>query len=118
MRHHPTSAKEAVVNNYYTAASVSTGSKEKQYLTSIVDKTLTNNGYSKSRQIFKPRNQQSKKQVPKLVTLILPITNENDANCIKNFVKAKKRPISPIFTTQKLWHKHFENQGCLITNSV
>ena len=34
-----------------------------------------NNSYSKPRQMIKPRNQRSKKEVPKLATLSLPYTN-------------------------------------------
>ena len=59
MSHHPTSIKEAVVNNYNnTATTVSSGPEEKEYSVSIVDKMLANNGYSKPKQMFKPRNQQ------------------------------------------------------------
>ena len=50
MSHHPTSTKEAVVNNYYnTATAVSSRPEEKEYSMSIVDKMLVNNGYSKPR---------------------------------------------------------------------
>ena len=49
----------------------------------------------------KPRNQRSKKEVPKLATLSLPYTNERDANCIRNYIKSNKMPIRPIFTPGK-----------------
>ena len=102
MSHHPASTKEAVVNNYYnTATTVSSGPEEKEYSMSIVDKMLANIGYSKPRQMFKLRNQQSKKEVPKLATLTLPHTNERDSNRIRNFIKANKMPIRPIFTPGK-----------------
>ena len=102
MSHHPASTKEAVVNNYYnTADAVSSGPEEKEYSMCIVDKMLVNNGYSKPRQIIKPRNQRSKKEVPKLATLSLPYTNERDVNCIRNYIKSNKMPIRPIFTPGK-----------------
>ena len=61
MLHHPAATKDAVVNNYNTADAVSSGPEEKEYSMCIVDKMLVNNGYSKPRQMFKPRNQRSKK---------------------------------------------------------
>ena len=62
---------------------------------------LVNNGYSKPRQMYKPRNQQSKKEVRRLAILTLPYTNERDANCIRNYMKSNKTPKRPIFTPVK-----------------
>ena len=59
---------------------------------------LVNSGYSKPRQMYKPWNQQSKKEVRRLATLTLPYTNERDANCIRNYIKFNEMPIRPIFT--------------------
>ena len=123
MSHHPTSTKEAVVNNYYnTATTVSSGPEEKEYSMSIVDKMLANNGYSKPSQVFKTRDQQSKKEVPKLATLTLPYTNERDSNCIRNFIKANKMPIRPIFTPGKTLaqtfckSRPFDQKQCVKSN--
>ena len=86
MSHHPASTKEAVVNNYYnTADAVSSGPEEKEYSMCMVDKMLVNNSYSKPKQMSKPRNQRSKKEVSRLAALSLPHTNERDANRISNY---------------------------------
>ena len=68
---------------------------------------LANNGYSNPRQMFKLRNQQSKKEVPKLATLTLPYTNERDSNRIRNFIKANKVPIRPILMPRKTLAQKF-----------
>ena len=121
--HHPASTKEAVVNNYYnTADAVSSGPEEKEYSMCIVDKMLVNNGYSKPRQMIKPRNQRSKKEVPKLATLSLPYTNERDANRIRNYIKSNKMPIRPIFTPGKTLaqtfckSRPFDHKQCIKSN--
>ena len=123
MSHYPTSTKEAVVNNYYnTATAVSSGPEEKEYSMSIVDKMLVNNGNSKPRQMFKPRNQQSKKKVPKLATFTFPYTNERDSNRIRNFIKTNKMPIRSIFTPGKTLaqtfckSRPFDQKQCVKSN--
>ena len=84
---------------------------------------LANNGYSKLRQMFKPQNQQLKKDVPKLATLTLPYTNERDSNCIRNFIKVNKMPIWPIFTPEKTLaqtfckSRPFDQKQCVKSNT-
>ena len=51
--------------------------------------------------MYKPRKQQSKKDVLRLGTLTLPYTNDRDANRIRNFIKSNKIPVRPVFTPGK-----------------
>ena len=100
--HHPTSTKEAVVNNYYNTANiVSSGPDEREYSINLVDKLLIKNGYNKPSQMIKPKKQQAKKETKRLATLTLPYTSDKDANRIRNYIKSNKMPIRPVFTPGK-----------------
>ena len=72
MSHHPTSTKEAVVNNYYnTANAVSSGPVEREHSINMVDKLLEKNGYNQPRLMYKPRKQQSKKAQCKRIHIFI-----------------------------------------------
>ena len=123
MSHHPTSTKEAVVNNYYnTANAVSSGPVEREHSINMVDKLLEKNGYNQPRLMYKPRKQQSKKEVLRLATLTLPYTNDKDANRIRNYIKSNKVPVRPVFTPGKTLaqtfcrSKPFDQKECVKSN--
>ena len=108
MSHHPTSTKEAVLNNYYNAANaVSSGPVGREHSINMVDKLLEKNGYNQPRLMYKPRKQQSKKEVLRLATLTLPYTNDKNANRIKNYIKSNKVPVRPVFTPGKTLAQNF-----------
>ena len=67
----------------------------------MVDKLLEKNGYNQPRPMYKPRKQQSKKEVLTLATLTLPYTNDKDADRIRNYIKFNKVPVRPVFTPGK-----------------
>ena len=121
--HHPTSTKEAVVNNYYNTASiVSSGPDEREYSINLVDKLLIKNGYNKPRQMIKPKKQQAKKETKRLATLTLPYTSDKDANRIRNYIKSNKMPIRPVFTPGKTLaqtfcrSRPFDQKECIRSN--
>ena len=111
MWHYPTTSKEAVISNYYnTAHAVSSGPAEREHSLNMVDKLLEKNGYNKPRQMFKPRKQQSKKEVLRLATSTLPYANDKNANRIRNYIKSNKMPIRPVFTPGKTLAQTFCRQ--------
>ena len=72
--------------------------------------------------MYKPRKQQSKKEVSRLATLTLPYTNDKDANRIRNFIKSNKIPVRPVFTPGKTLaqtfcrSRPFDQKECVKSN--
>ena len=95
---------------------------EREHSINMVDKLLEKNGYNKPRLMYKPRKQQSKKEVSRLATLTLPYTNDKDANRIRNFIKSNKIPVRPVFTPGKTLaqtfcrSRPFDQKECVKSN--
>ena len=108
--HYSESTKTAVASNFYrTAKEVSSGETELKHSLDIVDKLLLDNEYPQPRDYNRSGSTSSKKKKQhsqqNLVSLSLPYTTEKDANKIRNYIKSKKIPISPVFTPRGLYSK-------------
>ena len=123
--HHQQTTKEAVAKNYYrTATEVSSGPAELQHSLNIVDSVLKQNNYPSPRsyatsaRVSTPKRQNNNKYV----TLTLPYTTEKDANRIRNYIKAKKMQVRPVFTPGKTLKQTFcksrplDNNKCVLGN--
>ena len=101
---------------------VPSGPDEREYSINLVDKLLVKNGYSKPRQMIKPKKQPTKKEAKRLVTLTLPYTSDKDANRIRNYIKFNKMPVRPVFTPGKTLtqtfcrSRPFDQKECVRSN--
>ena len=123
--HHQQTTKEAVAKNYYrTATEVSSGPAELQHSLNIVDSVLKQNGYPSLRSYATAArvNTLKRQNNNKYVTLTLPYTTEKDANRIRNYIKANKMQVRPVFTPGRTFKQTFckfrplDNNKCALGN--
>ena len=123
--HHQQTTKEAVAKNYYrTAIQASSGPVELQHSFNIVDSVLKQNGYPcpLSYATAAGVNTLKRQNNNKYVTLTLPYTTEKDANRNRNYIKANKMQVRPVFTPERTLKQTFsksrplDNNKCVLGN--
>ena len=123
--HHQRTTKEAVAKNYYrTATEVSSGPAELQHSLNIVNSVLKQNSYPSppSYATATRVNTLKRQDNNKYVTPTLPYTTEKDANRIRNYIKANKMQVRPVFTPSRTLKQTFcksrplDNNKCVLGN--